>query len=460
MQRWFHGIRWRMGLTYISLLLLSLSILLLTDAYFRDSIYLLPALGLAFVLSTILGLRVAERLIRPIEEMTRAAQRMADGDFAQRIHVDSDDEISQLAGALNHMARTLQDKVHDIQEERRRLQVVLNNMAAGLLLVDARGRVRLANPSARRLLDFNVDEVGRTPIEVTKNYQLSEAIDRVLKRVEPLRLEMALVHPEDYWLEAFLSPITREDGQLTGVVVLLHDLTEARRVEAARRDFVANVSHELRTPVTSIRGFAETLLDGALEKPGPAREYVEIIGKEAARLERLVEDLLDLARIESRRSERRREEVDLAALVRRVVEKLEPVAERGKVELSALLPEDPTAASLQGDDDQLERLLVNLVENGIKYTPAGGRVEVQVAGRDDKVELVVRDTGIGIPAAALPRIFERFYRVDAGRSREKGGTGLGLAIVKHVVEAHNGRISVESREGEGSTFRITLPKSG
>jgi two-component system phosphate regulon sensor histidine kinase PhoR len=292
-------------------------------------------------------------------------------------------------------------------------------------------------------------------VEALKNYPLIQIIDKVLKSGQPQSGEITLIFPAERILDAHAAPVLGERLEPQGAVLVLHDISEIRRLERVRAEFVANVSHELKTPITAIKGFAETLLEGALYNPRSCEEFVNIIADEAERLNRLINDLLSLSRIESRELRLQLEPLELGHEIKQIADMIRPRFQKKELALSVLAPGKPVVA--QADRDRLEQVLLNLLENSLMYTPSGGRVEVAVREEEGMAVVSVRDTGIGIPPDDLPRIFERFYRVDRARSRKLGGTGLGLAIVKHIVDAHGGRVWVESELGQGSTFYFTLP---
>ncbi len=406
--------------------------------------------GLAVLLLAIpVVLRLSRRLTGPLEAMTEAAGAMAAGDLTRRVLPDGEDEIATLGRALNHLAAKVETQVADLADSRDRLGAVLTAMASAVLFIEGDGRVTYANAAAQGL--FRDAAGGGHHVAVLRNYPLSAAIDQVLGSGQAAVLSLQLTHPRPAWLAATLTPL-RQGGR--GVVAVLHDVSQARRVEQMRRDFVANVSHELKTPVTAVQGFAETLLGGALDDPEARRQFVTIIHAEAGRMAALIGDLLELAKLEAEPDAVRPEPVALAALLGPALARLRPRAEQAGVALA--VGPLPTVV-VQADARRIDQVLVNLVENSLAYTPAGGRILVTAEIGHSEVKISVADTGQGIPAEALGRIFERFYRADRGRSRKQGGTGLGLAIVKHIVEAQGGRVGASSDEGRGATVWFTLP---
>ncbi|MGD0153304.1 MAG: ATP-binding protein [Thermacetogeniaceae bacterium] len=421
--------------------------------------YLAALFGLILVGGVLLGIRLADRVHRPLAEIGAVARRLAAGDWEAEMYQYTDDEIGELAATLNEISRTVREKVRQLAESRGSLEAVLANMQSGVMLFDRSGRINLVNPAAEHILGISeTGNTGRTYVETLKNYPLSQMIDEVLASGKPQGGEISLIFPTERILDAHAAPVFGEGQEPQGVVLVLHDISEIRHLERVRAEFVANVSHELKTPVTVIKGFAETLLEGALYNSRACEEFVSIIGEEAERLNRLINDLLSLSRIESRELVMQVESLELGPEINRIVDRLKPRFQKKELGLGVAVPAH--AVMVQADRDRLEQVLLNLLENSLMYTPSGGRVEVGVQEQDSMAVVSVKDTGIGIPPDDLPRIFERFYRVDRARSRKLGGTGLGLAIVKHIVEAHGGQVWVESELGRGSTFYFTLPRNG
>jgi two-component system phosphate regulon sensor histidine kinase PhoR len=418
--------------------------------------YLLGLLGLILLSGTLLSIRLASGIRKPLAEIGAVARRIAAGDWDAEVRHPTNDEIGELALALNAISGAIREKSHQLTESKSRLEAVMANMESGVALFDRNGRIDLVNPSAERILGVcKYEAVGRTYVEMLKNYPLIQIIDEVHKTGKPQSGEIALIFPSERIIQAHAAPVFGERQEPRGVVLVLHDISEIRRLERMRAEFVANVSHELKTPVTAVKGFAETLLEGALYNSKACEEFVGIIGEEAERLNRLINDLLSLSRIESREMKLQLEPLELLPEIRQIVDKIKPRFQKKELALSLAASRQPVAA--QADRDRLEQVLLNLLENSLMYTPSGGRVEVEVKKSEGMAVVSVSDTGIGIPPDDIPRIFERFYRVDRARSRKFGGTGLGLAIVKHIVEAHGGRVWVESEVGKGSTFYFTLP---
>ncbi len=394
---------------------------------------------------------------RSLREITAWAQSIAGGDFSKRISITARDEMGDLADSLNGMSQRVQSKMEDFIADKSRLEAVFLSMFDGVMIIDGKGAVILMNRTLKEFLRVEQDAAGKKPLEVVRNIEIQEIIDNVLNlnsRFESR--EITIVLEEERILLVHATPVFH-DQRRDGAVLVFHDITELRRLERVRRDFVANVSHELRTPVSTIRGYAETLLEGALEDKKHAREFLQIIYEDSDRLARLIKDLLDLSRIESGQLKLAFEACALEPVVDRVLAAMNNEAKENSVRLQKEIPGD--LAKVKIDEGTIAQVLFNLVENAIKYNNKGGCVSVSARERGHDVEVSVEDTGIGIPQEDIPRIFERFYRVDKARSRELGGTGLGLSIVKHIIQAHGSEVMVESELGRGSTFRFTLPKN-
>ncbi len=359
-----------------------------------------------------------------------------------------------LTQALGELHEGLLVAVGAWTRDEAQLSAILGQMTEGVVAVDSAGRVILVNAALSKLLGVDAENArGRSYLESLRHHGLVSLLGVVLERKERLSRELRLFAPDELVFDAYAVPLL-DAGQPTGALVVLHDITRLRRLEQMRRDFVANVSHELRTPLSSIRGYAETLREGAVDDKEHRLEFLKTIEEQAQGLTKLVDDLLDLSAIESGHRPPRLAPVEAGPLAREVARHFGAAAAGRGVALSVTLPED--LPRVLADKDQLRQVLVNLVDNAVKYTESGGAVEVSARAQGAEVVFAVRDSGLGIPEADLPRVFERFYRVDKARTREAGGTGLGLAIVKHLVEAQGGRVWVESRQPGGSTFSVAL----
>lgn len=411
----------------------------------------------AFGLSVAASYAASLLISRPIEEIAQGARRVAVGNFNNRVFVAGQDEIADLARTFNEMAQQIHQHLSNVEMGKLQLEAVFSSMREGVLVVDEQGKIFLMNHALRILLNISEDPIGRRPLEVIRNADIAEMIAQTQSgQDQGGSRELEFFVPDSRMMQVQSAPI-RQDGKVTGIVMVFHDITELRRLENIRKEFVANVSHELRTPVASIKGYAETLIDGALQDQENAEDFVRIILSDAQRLAKLIEDLLDLSSIESGKMMREMTACSLKSVFDRVLEGVYVQSHARDIAVTVSgLDQD---VMIQGDDLGLFRLFLNLIENAVKYNKDGGFVRVEVAPSDAMVEIKISDSGIGIPSEDLPRIFERFYRVDKAHSRQRGGTGLGLSIVKHIVQSHGGTIFVESIADRGSVFTVHLPRA-
>lgn len=422
-----------------------------------------------FAVAALISYRIARGLTRPLEQITRVAKRIKSMDYRARVTVKSNDEIGELGLAINAMADGLQVQMARIHQNESQLASVLDNMINGIVMIDRAGRVVLLNRRAEEVLGFSARELaGRHYTEAKQQYELSQIIQDGLERREHLREEITFYFPEERLLDLNLVPIFDGNEEFGGVLLVLQDVSAIKRLERMRSEFVANVSHELKTPIAAVKGFAETLLGGAVNDPETARSFLQIIFDESDRLNRLIGDILELSKIESRRVPLMFSPIELEPFMSKTVELMESEAVRKDIQITMKV--EP-GLYVEADEDRLRQIVMNLLSNGINYTPEGGVVSILVEpvllpwmedmNEEDvdyeHIRIMITDTGIGIPKKDLPRIFERFYRVDKARSRSSGGTGLGLSIVKHLVELHRGSIELDSNVGVGSTFTIELP---
>ena len=445
----------------VGVLRLALPLSAVTASYATLHQVMLAGGAVALLVALGIGIFVAGRVTQPVVEMQSIARQMSEGSFLVRAPTRSIDEIGTLGRSLNVMAGRLREKIQDLEQEQAKVTAILDAMVEGVIAVDDQEHILLMNERARAMFELGTKRgEGKPFLEVIRNTDLHEIFRAVHTRgagidAGAVRREVVVSGPPSRVL-AVNAVRLAPAAERPGMVMVLHDMTALRQLERVRTEFVANVSHELRTPLTAIQGYLETLLSGALEEPEHARRFLEIVLRHSERLGRLLNDLTDLSNIELGKVTLRREAVRLDEVVASVLAIIGPRATRSRVtvttDVAAALP--PVSA----DRDRLAQILINLVDNAVKYTPEGGAVTV--TGRalgGEAVEVAVADTGIGIPAADLPRITERFYRVDKARSRELGGTGLGLAIVKHLVMAHGGELRIESDQERGTTVRFTLP---
>ncbi|MGN7760832.1 two-component system histidine kinase PnpS [Paenibacillus sp. 22594] len=438
---------------------LSMGLDAVTEGLNRAWMIMAGGLVLLFIAATFVSYKVASSMTSPLEQITRVARRITDLDYDARVPMNRRDEIGQLANAINAMADSLQDQLKTIRNNEDLLQSVLDNMTGGIVMINAEGEIALLNRASERLLDVkNSEMAGRSYKELKHHYELTRLIEEGVSRNEPIHEERSIYNPAERIVRLDGVPMI-QDGSCRGMLFLLQEVTEIRRLEKMRSEFVANVSHELKTPVAAVKGFAETLLGGGVTDEKTARSFLQIIYDENERLNRLIGDILELSKIESKRVQLECSPVHLIEFFDSVLETLSKVAEKKNISLRADVPAE---LFMEGDEDKLRQIFMNLLSNAINYTHEGGSVNIIVVNtqKNDGIETVtftVRDTGMGIPRKDLPRIFERFYRVDKARSRSSGGTGLGLSIVKHLVELHHGSISVESDLGIGSSFILELP---
>lgn len=446
----------------------------------RNSI--LTAALLTSLVAALLAVVIAERTAAPVRRLTAVARRMAGGDLDARLYVTSKDEVGTLTSAFNHMGEQLREKVDTLAEERGRLASVLELMADGVLITDDAGRVQLINPAAADLLQTKVgDALGQSFAQVVRHHQLIE-VWRRCQEAGREQAETVEIGQRDLFLQVIITPLNEgqrnslRDGQQSSLrdeersglrdgqpmrledaqrssLVILQNLTPIRRLQTVRRDFISNISHELRTPLASLKAVVETLRDVALDDRQAARRFLDRADHEVDALTQMVQELLELSRIESGKVPLRLKPTSVSDVVLPAVERLQAQIERNDLEMAVDIPAGLPPVLV--DAARVQQVVTNLIHNATKFTPAGGRITVSAKEKDGVVVLRVRDTGVGIPATDLPRIFERFYKTD--RARSSGGTGLGLAIARHLVQAHDGEIWAKSTEGKGSSFYFSLP---
>ncbi len=400
------------------------------------------------------------RIVRPVAALKDAAEALAAGDYRHRVYVPNRDELGALANTLDRMSQAMHTRTTQLSQTAARQATVLGGMIEGVVAVDARQRIVLANEAAGRLFDFRpASAESRSLLEVIRNHALHEAVTSALSTSEPLRMEVRRAGPPVLCVDIHVQPLPGEP--CPGVVLVIHDTTALRRLESIRRDFVANASHELKTPLSSIKAYAETLRNGALRDPDASQRFLERIEEQAERLNRLIMDMLMLARIESDHPAFEIVSLDVAEVVQQCLEDHRSAAEAKRLTILARYDGEPSRATspcrVRADREGLREILDNLLDNAIKYTPEGGNVSIVWRSNGTMAQIAVHDSGIGIKPEDEQRIFERFYRVDKARSRELGGTGLGLSIVKHLAQSMNGTVAVESEVGKGSTFTVGLP---
>lgn len=449
----FWGITWYLIASYFLLLIVFAALLRLSAVIPLNETVALLFAGL--ILAVFFG-SIYRRLVSPLKEINRAARVMSLGNLECGLRIFSGDELGQLAGSLNTLANRLKEALFQVSEARNVEQAILNSMTDGVIAVKENGEVLFINHVIEKILNMRqVSSYGKNILEVIRNYEVEAILEKALKTMKPLTREIKLLTPEQKLFVLYATPLEAYETGRGGVLVLLHDITERKKFEDMRTEFIANITHELRTPLTSIRGFLETLISGAIEDPASASHFLDIMSKETSRLTKLVDELLNLSNIEERRVVHRWQPVQLIAGISRVATMFLPQAREKDLDLITEVP--PDLPAVYGDPDMLIQVLINLVDNAVKYTPAGGKISIRATNEGANVRVDVEDTGAGIPPDSLPRVFERFYRVDKARSRELGGIGVGLAIVKHIIRAHGGKVFAESKVGEGSIFSFTLP---
>ncbi len=415
----------------------------------RVTISIIVAMIVAALLVILVAWLIARITTRPIRELTIASKKISSGELGQKITIETRGEVGELAQAFNEMSSELKGLVDTISGDRARLATILDNMTDGVIMTDIEGNISLANDTARKL--FNIEnETERPLIEVVRDHEMDEVLKLCLETTETQAIQYESGESKSY-LRAIAIPIYED--KLSGVLLLLQDLTELRNLQTMRRELIGNISHEFRTPLSGIKAMAETLRDGAIDDKEAASDFLVRIDDEVERLTQIVAELTELSRIETGQTELRLETVNLNLLVDEVITQLSHQAERQQVTIEKKL--DDNLPAVQADRERIRQTIVNLVHNAIKFTDPGGKITVATQVRDNSATVDISDTGIGIAQSDLPHIFERFYKGD--RARSGGGTGMGLAIAKHVVEAHGGSIRAQSEEGRGSTFSFSLP---
>lgn len=415
---------------------------------------ILAGLLIALTLSVFFGSLVAAHITRPINSMIQVSRKYAEGDLSRRVLFISKDELGELAATLNKMAEEMEDKMRQIRTQNERLTAIFNSMIEGVIVIDRAGHIVSINPAIERTFGVAKKETeGMLFLEAIRNNEIWEIISCVLKKGEAVVKEASIIYPVRKIFQASATPLF-ESGGVVGCLVVVHDITEIKRLETMRSDFVANVSHELKTPLTSIKGFTETLLDGALDDKEHGQNFLKIIQGHAQRLESLVNDLLSLAHLESKEIELEKREFDLKKQVEEIVSGFQSQIKKKNISITNELS---ASLSINADKNRIDQVVTNLIDNAIKFNKDNGAIKIYSQEAGAAIKITVEDSGLGIPGKEASRVFERFYRVDKARSRDLGGTGLGLSIVKHIIELHGGMVGVESTEGLGSRFWFTLP---
>ncbi|KGR86798.1 cell wall metabolism sensor histidine kinase WalK [Lysinibacillus odysseyi] len=409
--------------------------------------------AMALIITIFLGILVARTITRPISDMRRQAQAMSKGNFSRKVRVYGTDEIGQLAIAFNNMTNRLQEAQSTTEAERRKLASVLTNMTDGVIATDRKGRIILINDPALDLLHVSREMTLNRPIASVLGIEQEYSFEDLIYMKDPVNLNFSTMEAP-YILRANFSVIQKETGFVNGLITVLHDITEQEKIDMERREFVANVSHELRTPLTTMRSYLEALADGAWKEENIAPHFLHVTQTETERMIRLVNDLLQLSKMDSQEYELNTDFVEFNKFFERIIERFE-MSKSQNVHFIKLLPE--TSYFVDIDTDKLTQVIDNIISNAIKYSPDGGNIRFGFTVSNNMLKVMISDDGMGIPKENVGRIFDRFYRVDRARARSMGGTGLGLAIAREMIEAHGGKIWAESEEGVGTTIFFTLP---
>lgn len=421
-------------------------------------IFVVAAL-IAITIGLFLAVLIARAITRPIEEMRQRTMQIARGDYSGQVQIYGDDELGQLAAAVNDLSVRVEESQELTESERRRLDSVLGYMTDGVLATDRRGRITIVNEMATDFLDLENDQiVGKSILDIL-DLRGSVTLRDLLENQDPEVLDLS-TDEQDLILHASFALIQRESGFISGLVCVLHDVTEQQKIDQDRKRFVSNVSHELRTPLTSMKSYIEALVDGAWKDPNVAPNFLKVTQEETDRMMRMINDLLNLSRMDLGTARLDKEYVNLNELFNHILDRFDMILKNGeKSEKNYTIKRDFARRDIwvEVDTDKIQQVLDNIMNNAIKYSPDGGVITCRLVETHNHVIMSITDQGLGIPKEAISHVFDRFYRVDKARSRAQGGTGLGLAISKEVVQMHGGRIWVESREGEGSTFYISLP---
>lgn len=436
---------------------LSMSLKEVDMALLRLRLFILGALIIATLAALLLGMKLSSKIINPLKKISSAAGSIAEGNFEPPLNVTGRDELADLSLIVKEMGRSLKSKVEQVTLEKNKLNAVISSINSGIVLVDRSLRIEMINPAAEEIFDVTRQEAVGLPVQVAlRYYALLDNIKEVYREGNSRDFEIYLYHPRAMTLQTFLIPVSRDrkSEDTVGVLAVFHDITSLRSVEKMRSEFVANVSHELRTPLTKIKGYAETILSREIT-PDQLADFLQIIDVEAGRLSILIDSLLDLSRIEGQKEIIKKEKINLNALIDETVNELVEMSRPNNAVLNTDFPHSPVW--VKANPDWLKQALFNIIENSIKYGHSGVRVVIAVESCSKYAVVSIADNGPGIPAADLPHIYERFYRVDKARSRKQKGTGLGLSIVKHILEAHSASYKMESTEERGTVFRFSLP---
>jgi two-component system phosphate regulon sensor histidine kinase PhoR len=409
------------------------------------------------LLSLLLMYRISVSITRPIKEIKDAAVDITHGKLDRSINIISTDEIGELAKAIDFMAASLREKINSIKDKNTKMEAILSSVVNGIIAVDSHKNILFINPMAQKMLNITeVDIAGKHLLQVIRNNKIDNMIKNILENRSFEENEITVSYPEEKIFRLYSNSIKYPDSnRIIGIIIIMQDVTEIKKLEKMRSEFVANVSHELKTPLTSIKGFVETLKLGAIEDKDASTRFLNIIEDEADRLNRLIIDILSLSELETQKTKSRLENINTYDKIMEIVSMLQNQASKKNINLLTNIAID--VSKLEGDPDQFKQMLINLVDNAIKYTPEYGVVEIAAYNSGSDVVIRIKDNGIGIPKEHIPRLFERFYRVDKARSRNVGGTGLGLAIVKYIAMQFESKIEVQSEVSKGTEFILTIP---
>ncbi|WP_414839649.1 two-component system histidine kinase PnpS [Carnobacterium sp. TMP28] len=410
---------------------------------------------LALLLTAGITFLVARYIAKPIEEVMNVAKKLSNNHYEARFSGNGYGEITKLGQTINELAESLDDQMQEITQNKERINELINHLVIGVMQLDEHRNIQIVNPAMCQIFDMDSSKlIGKSYAEATKSYGLSYLIEKAYRKKERQNKEIYFYFPSERIVDANIVPIAGKTKEDTNLIVLLYDITEIRRLEKVRTDFVTNASHELRTPITALKGFSETLLDGAMDDKVILKQFLEIMLEESTRLNLLVNDILELSKLEQRQVPISFEEVVVKDAVLSTFKLINQKAKQKEITMH-LFEED--CVKIDGDKNRLKQVLANLIDNAVMYTKPGGVINVTIKKSESQAIITISDNGMGIPEDEINRVFERFYRVDKGRSRNSGGTGLGLSIVKYLVENFNGTITVKSKVGLGTTFTLIFP---